>query len=39
MTELDPATRMELEAAAFRALMAHLLVKRAPGHPRTTGRN
>ena len=29
MTELDQATRTELEAAAFRALMAHLLVKRA----------
>ncbi len=28
MTELDPATRTELEAAAFRALMDHLLVKR-----------
>jgi uncharacterized protein len=28
MSELDAATRTELEAAAFRALMAHLLVKR-----------
>ena len=28
MTELDQATRTELEAAAFRALMQHLLVKR-----------
>ena len=28
MTELDQATRTELEAAAFRALMAHLLVTR-----------
>ncbi len=28
MTEIDPATRTELEAAAFRALMEHLLVKR-----------
>ncbi len=28
MTELDQATRTELEAAAFRALMDHLLVKR-----------
>ena len=28
MTELDQATRTELEAAAFRALMAHLLVVR-----------
>ncbi len=28
MTELDQATRTELEAAAFRALMEHLLVKR-----------
>ena len=28
MTDLDDATRMELEAAAFRALMEHLLVKR-----------
>ena len=28
MTELDAATRVELEAAAFRALMEHLLVKR-----------
>ena len=29
MTDLDPTTRTELEAAAFRALMDHLLVKRA----------
>ena len=28
MTELDQATRTELEAAAFRVLMEHLLVKR-----------
>jgi hypothetical protein len=28
MTEIDPATRTELEAAAFRALMDHLLIKR-----------
>ena len=28
MKELDQATRTELEAAAFRALMEHLLVKR-----------
>ena len=28
MTDLDQATRIELEAAAFRALMEHLLVKR-----------
>ncbi len=28
MTELDPATRQSLEAAAFRALMQHLLVAR-----------
>ena len=28
MTELDQATRTELEAGAFRALMEHLLVKR-----------
>ena len=28
MTELDQATRTALEAAAFRALMEHLLVKR-----------
>lgn len=28
MTDLDPATRTELEAAAFRALMAHLLAAR-----------
>ena len=28
MTEIDQATRTELEAAAFRALMEHLLVKR-----------
>ncbi len=28
MTELDHATRTELEAAAFRALMQHLIVKR-----------
>lgn len=28
MTDLDPATRTELEAAVFRALMDHLLVKR-----------
>jgi uncharacterized protein len=28
MTELDQATRTELEAAAFRALMEHLLVAR-----------
>ena len=28
MTDLDPATRVELEAAAFRALMDHLLVQR-----------
>ena len=28
MTDMDDATRMELEAAAFRALMEHLLVKR-----------
>ena len=28
MTGLDQATRTELEAAAFRALMAHLLVTR-----------
>jgi len=28
MTELDKATQTELEAAAFRALMQHLLVKR-----------
>ena len=28
MTELDPQTRVELEAAAFRALMEHLLHKR-----------
>jgi len=28
MTELDKATRTELEAGAFRALMEHLLVKR-----------
>ena len=28
MTELDAATRVELEAAAFRALMQHLLVAR-----------
>ncbi len=28
MTEIDPATRTELEAAAFRALMHHLLEKR-----------
>ena len=28
MTGLDQATRTELEAAAFRALMAHLLVAR-----------
>jgi uncharacterized protein len=28
MAELDHATRTELEAAAFRALMEHLLVKR-----------
>ena len=28
MTEIDQATRTELEAAAFRALMDHLLVKR-----------
>lgn len=28
MTELDAATRTELEAAAFRALIDHLMVKR-----------
>jgi len=28
MTDLDQATRTELEAAAFRALMDHLLVQR-----------
>jgi hypothetical protein len=28
MTDLDPATRQTLEAAAFRALMHHLLVAR-----------
>ncbi len=28
MPEIDQATRTELEAAAFRALMEHLLVKR-----------
>ena len=28
MTDLDAATRVELEAAAFRALMQHLLVAR-----------
>ena len=28
MTELDQTTRTELEAAAFRALMEHLLIKR-----------
>jgi uncharacterized protein len=28
MTDLDAATREKLEAAAFRALMQHLLVKR-----------
>ena len=28
MTDLDPATRQLLEAAAFRALMQHLLVAR-----------
>jgi hypothetical protein len=28
MPDLDPATRTELEAAAFRALMHHLLEKR-----------
>lgn len=28
MTDIDPATRTELEAAAFRALMHHLLEKR-----------
>ncbi len=28
MTQIDQATRTELEAAAFRALMEHLLVKR-----------
>lgn len=28
MTQIDDATRTELEAAAFRALMDHLLVKR-----------
>ena len=28
MTDIDAATRTELEAAAFRALMQHLLVKR-----------
>ncbi len=28
MTELDQATRTELEAAAFRALVHHLMVKR-----------
>jgi hypothetical protein len=28
MTDLDAATKTELEAAAFRALMEHLLVKR-----------
>lgn len=28
MTEIDPATRTELEAAAFRALMHHLIDKR-----------
>ena len=28
MTDLDPATRQALEAAAFRALMQHLLVAR-----------
>ena len=28
MTDIDAATRTELEAAAFRALMEHLLVKR-----------
>ena len=28
MPETDPATRTELEAAAFRALMQHLLVQR-----------
>ena len=28
MTDLNAATRVELEAAAFRALMEHLLVKR-----------
>ena len=28
MPDLDPATREKLEAAAFRALMDHLLVKR-----------
>lgn len=28
MTDLDPATREALEAAAFRALMEHLLVRR-----------
>jgi hypothetical protein len=28
MTELDPATRTELEAAAFRALRDHLMVQR-----------
>ena len=28
MTDLDPATRQSLEAAAFRALMQHLLVAR-----------
>lgn len=28
MTEIDPATRTELEAAAFRALVHHLMEKR-----------
>ena len=28
MTDLDPATRLSLEAAAFRALMHHLLTAR-----------
>jgi hypothetical protein len=28
MSDLDAATRVELEAAAFRALMEHLLVRR-----------
>lgn len=28
MTDLDPATRQSLEAAAFRSLMQHLLVAR-----------
>ena len=28
MPEIDPATRTELEAAAFRALIHHLMVKR-----------